>query len=77
MTPTKSDRKTGLDTGKEAEVSGWIFFAAKEPAKAMTGTIKANRPTNIAAARVKSYSRVFPVRPAKALPLFAAQKLKT
>ena len=64
------------ETGNEPELGGEVFLRAREPARAMTGTIMRNRPASMANARVWLYQGVLAVRPAKALPLLAVAELK-
>ena len=52
-------------------VAGIFFLAAKLPATASIGMINKNRPIRVAAPRLKLNQGVFPLSPAKALPLLA------
>src|SRR5512139_3362997 len=69
--PTSRRTNVTPETGKLPPLSGTIFFFARLPASARTGTMKKNRPIIMETASVVLYQGVLPPRPAKALPLFA------
>src|SRR5512143_4361440 len=74
--PTSKTTKVTPETGKVPPLSGTIFFFARFPASARTGTRKKKRPIIIAIDSVVLYQGVLADNPANALPLLAVAEEK-
>src|ERR1022692_1806243 len=77
----RSTVNNGVLTGNVPGEGGTLFFIARLPASANTGTIMRKRPINMAQPRAVLYHHctvglVGTVRPAKAEPLFPTAEVK-